>query len=352
MMTVTPFLSVIVPACNGTGVLPRCFSALEASDLPRDEWELIVVDDASTDATGEMAARVADRVVRLEGSPHGPAYARNRGCEAARGTVVAFVDADVCVHPDTLSRMAATFRADDHLGAVFGAYDENPHEPGFLSQYRNLLHRYHHVTGAGDAETFWAGCGAVRASAFRSVGGYDELRYTKPQIEDIELGYRLRDAGHTIRLDPSIQGKHLKRWRFSNMLRTDIFDRGIPWVRLLLARNRKDRVESLNISNVEKLKTGAMGFGFLVLVAGLVLSDLTLTVAGAAAMAVVLATTWPLFSWFAKRRGLWFAVRIIPFQVLYYLINAVAVALGWIGHLLGRPGDSRPPRSVEPVSTS
>jgi glycosyltransferase involved in cell wall biosynthesis len=90
-----PFLSVIVPAYNGTRVLPRALDALAASDLPRSCWELIVVDDASTDDTAILAARYADVVVRLPGRPHGPAYARNRGFEAARGPVAVFIDADV-----------------------------------------------------------------------------------------------------------------------------------------------------------------------------------------------------------------------------------------------------------------
>jgi len=76
-----PLLSVIVPAHNGTKVLPLTLPALAASDLPRACWELIVVDDASSDATAELAASYADLVVRLAGAPHGPAYARNRGVE-------------------------------------------------------------------------------------------------------------------------------------------------------------------------------------------------------------------------------------------------------------------------------
>ena len=78
-------LSVIVPAYNGTGVLEKSLSALRDSDLSRKHWELIVVDDASTDDTGTLAAQYADRVVRLDGRPHGPSYARNRAAELAKG---------------------------------------------------------------------------------------------------------------------------------------------------------------------------------------------------------------------------------------------------------------------------
>src|SRR6185436_15848936 len=103
-----PYLSVIVPAHNSVAVLDRCLTALASSGLPRESWELIVVDDGSTDATELVAARYADVAVRLAGNPHGPAYARNRGAEASRGEVLVFVDADVVVHPDTLARIAIT----------------------------------------------------------------------------------------------------------------------------------------------------------------------------------------------------------------------------------------------------
>jgi glycosyltransferase involved in cell wall biosynthesis len=156
-----------VPAHNGTKVLPQSLAALAASDLPRACWELIVVDDASSDATAELAASYADLVVRLAGAPHGPAYARNRGAEVARGDVVAFIDADVVVHPDTLRRLAWQCANDPKLGAVFGSYDDRPPSRGLVSQYRNLLHHYHHQESPGEAETFWAGCGAVRATVFR-----------------------------------------------------------------------------------------------------------------------------------------------------------------------------------------
>src|SRR5688572_7427788 len=89
-----PFFSVIMPAHNAAGMLPRSLGALRNSDLPKDHWELIVVDDGSSDETSLIAARYADTVVTLPGKPNGPAYARNRGFEVSRGDIVIFIDAD------------------------------------------------------------------------------------------------------------------------------------------------------------------------------------------------------------------------------------------------------------------
>src|SRR5438874_6854118 len=78
-----PLISVVVPAHDAGQFLHECIDALMASDLPRSGWELIVVDDASTDETAEIALR-ADRMISVSGRAHGPAYARNRGAEEAR----------------------------------------------------------------------------------------------------------------------------------------------------------------------------------------------------------------------------------------------------------------------------
>ena len=81
-----------------------------------------------------------------------------------------------------------------------------------MSAFRNLLHHHVHQTGAGPADTFWTGLGAVRRAAFLDIGGFDEARYPHPSVEDIDLGRRLSDAGQPILLDPTIQGTHLKAW--------------------------------------------------------------------------------------------------------------------------------------------
>ncbi|MBK7595157.1 MAG: glycosyltransferase family 2 protein [Gemmatimonadetes bacterium] len=253
--------SVIVPAHQAALLLPDTLDALSRSSLPRVRWELLVVDDASTDDTARVAARWADAVITLDGPPRGPGGARNAAAARASGTWLVFIDADVRVHPDTLERIATVVTEDPALVGVFGSYDDAPAEQGLLSEYRNLLHRYVHLRGAGDAETFWAGCGAIRRDAFEAVDGFDTARFPRPQIEDIELGYRLRDRGWRIRLDPSIQGTHLKRWRLWPMVRTDFRDRGLPWMRLLLER-RGRTAPTLNTGRAEQLRVGLAGWAW------------------------------------------------------------------------------------------
>lgn len=324
-------LSVIVPVRNGAEVLGRSLAALGASDLARSAWELIVVDDGSTDGTDGVAGEHADRVVRLDCGPRGPAYARNRGAEAARGEHLAFVDADVCVHAHTLRGLVERLDADAGLGAVFGAYDTEPPARGLVSQYRNLVHHWVHARHAGEAHTFWAGCGAVRAEAFGEVGGFDAARYPRPQIEDIELGHRLCEAGWRIVLDPSLQGTHLKRWTLRGGLVTDVRDRGVPWARLLLDGGGGGvRGSALNLHPVEKLATAFVGLGLAAAALAVVRADGGWLVAAAILLVLALLPSLPLFRWLARVRGPAFAMCAVPLRLLYYVANGVSVIVaGW-----------------------
>jgi glycosyltransferase involved in cell wall biosynthesis len=163
----------------------------------------------------------------------GPALARNLGAKSATGDVLFFLDSDVCVRPDTLSRISDSFAADATLDGLIGSYDSAPQCQDFVSQYRNLLHSYVHHISSERASTFWSGCGAIRRSVFLEYSGFNEA-YGRPAIEDIELGYRLIRGGNKILLNRDILVTHLKRWTFFGLIKTDILDRGVPWTELIL----------------------------------------------------------------------------------------------------------------------
>ncbi len=167
----------------------------------------------------------------------GPAAARNAGVALTRADVVVFVDSDVVVQEDVFTRIGAAFAADRDLAAVFGSYDDRVWTSELITGFRNLLHHIVHQRSGGEVDSFWAGLGAVRRTAFDAAGGFDAERYPHPSIEDIELGTRLAELGR-IRLDPDLRGTHLKRWTLSTMVRTDFASRGVPWVALLVERRR------------------------------------------------------------------------------------------------------------------
>ena len=137
--------------------------------------------------------------------PQGPARARNLGAREAQGDILLFLDADVVIHPDALRQVDAAFHNDPHWRPSSDPTMMNREKTISLSQYKNLFHHYVHQTSREEASTFWSGCGAVRRKVFLEMGGFNES-YRKPCIEDIELGYRMKQAGYRIRLSKEPSG--------------------------------------------------------------------------------------------------------------------------------------------------
>jgi glycosyltransferase involved in cell wall biosynthesis len=306
-------LAVIVPATNAPATLDRCIAAIEAAADRPDE--IVVVDTPTCKS---------------------PAAARNNGAWRANGDILAFVDADVEVHPDVFTRIRAAFDADESLTAIFGSYDDVIAEPGAVSAFRNLLHHHVHQQSGGEARTFWAGLGAIRRDAFVRAGGFVEH-----PVEDIELGMRLSADGARIRLDPEIQGTHLKRWTLRSMIRTDLFVRGIPWVGLLL--RHRSAGAALNLGWRHRLSALAC-LGVLV---GLVLWNPW--VAGGAVVALV-ALNLPFYALLFRKAGPLRALAGIGLHFVHHLVGIAALPLGMLTYLHRRGDDERveTPPSTQP----
>ncbi len=373
-------VSVVIPVRNGPKDIADCLAAIARST--RAPTEILVVDDASVDDTAAVALSLGARVLRLPENV-GPAAARNRGAELARGDILFFTDADVRVHPDTIDRAVAALTRTDEFAAVLGSYDETPSDPGFISQYKNLFHHWVHQHAKEEAQTFWTGCGAVRRDTFLVIGGFNE-GYGRPSIEDIELGFRLRAAGCRIRLDKGMQATHAKRWTWFDLMRTDILLRGAPWIALML----RDRYapSDLNLSIASKIATlFAIGFGVSslgLLIAGqplallpsvavllvamgsagwaarhdrsriaAVVAPLILVSASAGAwsiadstwaglplglLAALVASHLDLYAFFQRRRGTAFALGVLPMHLSFQVCCAASVPIGMLQHARDR----------------
>jgi glycosyltransferase involved in cell wall biosynthesis len=320
-------LSVIVPFHRGLSFLERSLAALASRP---DGTELVVAADGAVDDCHALAARYGARVVEIEG-PRGPAVARNRAAAVASGDILVFVDSDVVVTPGMLGRLLQFFDRDPGAAAVFGAYDDTPGDPGFVSQYKNLAHAFIHRNAEGQAQTFWAGFGAVRRTPFDAVGGFDE-RFTVPSVEDIDLGYRLTIAGFRVMLEPWLTACHLKRWTVRGMIASDVRDRGIPWTQLMLRYGRMN--SNLNVKSSARL---------CVVLAYLTLAAMALAIVDVRAMLVVpigLAALFFLdrdyYLYFLRERGFWFGLRVFPLHFLYHLYNGISFATGSFLFLMNR----------------
>ena len=291
-------LTAVIPATNDPPTLAACLAAIAQADQPPEQI-----------------------VVVTEGD--GPAAARNAGVEDATGDIVVFVDADVLPHADAFTRIRSVFEADPALAAVFGSYDDVPAEPGIVSQFRNLLHHHVHQQGAGDATTFWAGLGAIRADAFRAAGGFDADRYPLPSVEDIDLGTRLSSSGAKILLDPLVQGTHLKRWTLEDMVRTDFWQRGVPWMELMLRHGSGST--ALNLGWRHRVSAAAAVISALALLRGRPGTAL-------AGLIALVALNVELYELLLRRHGPVSVATGAGLHAVHHVTGALAVPVGVLKH--------------------
>ena len=330
------YLSIIVPTYNCIPALRRCLAALQ--EQVGSEMEIIVVDDASTDATPNVAAETGVRVIRARQNG-GPGAARNLGAGVATGDILLFVDSDVVIGKGMLQRVVESFKRDHNITALFGSYDDSPDARGLVSSYRNLLHHYMHQTGNPNADTFWAGFGAVKKRVFLDVGGFDAKRYSRPSIEDIEFGYRLKQAGHVILLDPQLQAKHLKEWTLKSIVLTDVFCRAIPWTQLILERGQA--MTGLNVKFGQRASGALTLLALLLLVPAIVQPQFLFGTV--AALLLVFTLNVSLYAFFWRARGAVFAIGCFPLHLLYLLYSTLSFMYVRAHHFLRPPALSSTP---------
>lgn len=295
------------------------------SRLDPPPWEVIVAIDGDSYKIREAAEEFGFEVVNLLNAP-GVSATRNAGAARAKGQFIAFLDSDVVPKMDFVETAISALDTIPGAVAAFGSYDDSPAAPGLISRYRNLLHHFTHQHGNRDAQTFWAACGICDAGVFREAGGFDE-RYRLPSIEDIELGYRLRRAGHCIALDPTWQIKHLKQWTWRDLIFTDIGRRAIPWTLLLLREGRLDN--DLNIDTRSRW-SALLVLAALASFVGTFFSPWLLAIP-AVCLSGAIFLNRRIYEFLAKREGWFFAIRAIPLHLFYYL----AATLGWVcGHAI------------------
>ena len=319
-----PAISAVMPVYNGAATLAASLAPLVAMQRTGEIAEIIVVDDGSTDPSASIAAHCGARVLR-SGGRLGPGGARNVAAAEAVGDILWFVDADVVVHADAAQALSTAF-ATSGAAAVFGSYDDRPPARNFLSQYKNLVHRFYHQLGGGEADTFWAGCGAIRRDVFLGCGGFDAASYPHPSIEDIELGYRLRQRGLRIVLAPQVQGTHLKVWRLGNLLHTDIARRALPWSRLIQVRSGLPN--ALNVAAGERFNA-ALALLLLIAIA-LTAASIAPSTLPLVVLVAIGAGNARLFAFFRRARGVAFALAGVAFHQLYYLYSAGVYVWCWL----------------------
>lgn len=190
----TPLISIVVPVRNGAPSLRACVEALLAQTLPRSQYEVIVVDDGSTDDSLAIARSLGVTCLSI---PHaGPVAARNHGARLARGDLLLFTDADCVPAPDWSETMLAAF-ADQNVAGAKGAY--RTREPGLVPRFVQLeyLSKYERMSRMPRIDSVDTSSAAYRRAVFLANSGFDTA-FPVPSVEDQEFSFRLARQGHRL----------------------------------------------------------------------------------------------------------------------------------------------------------
>lgn len=224
-----PEVSVVVPAYNAAETLSLCLAALSAQDFPAHRYEVIVVDDGSTDATAEIA-RDAGALV-LSQANAGPAAARNRGAQAARGELLLFTDADCAPVAAWIGALTAPL-ADQQVAGAKGAYLTR--QRGIVPRFTQVEYeeRYDRMAGADTIDFVDTYSAAYRRDIFLANGGFDTI-FPTASVEDQELSFRLAEKGYRLLFVPEARVYHRHNPTLSAYARRKYF---IGYWKALLAR--------------------------------------------------------------------------------------------------------------------
>jgi len=219
-----PMISIVIPARNAAGTLADCLQAIRDSRYA--DYEIVVVDDASTDATAQVAEQYGGRVVRC-GENRGAAEAKNIGAREARGELIVFTDADIVLQPDTLTWIAQDMANATVIGVV-GLLGKRLRYGDFASQFKNLWMYYtysrlaHSRAAQEGVGLFFTSLAAIHRDVFLNMGGFDTHYHGASVTEDIEFGQRLLTAGHKVQIDARLAVEHLKHYTLRGLLKTDL----------------------------------------------------------------------------------------------------------------------------------
>jgi glycosyltransferase involved in cell wall biosynthesis len=201
---IIPTLSVIIPAYNEEKHILQCVTSLQhqTTDLP---YEIIVVDNNSTDKTSQLARSLKTRVVHEK--IRGASAARNAGATASQGRFLVFIDADCVAPANHLQTIFKTFR-NNKIDVIAGPYIINDAGPGinwltgtmnYYSWYFRIVHSIFHV------QAFAGGNFAVKKSVYKNIGGFDPKIDDVIMAEDLEFAVRLNKSGHHIYFDSNLK---------------------------------------------------------------------------------------------------------------------------------------------------
>ena len=190
------FVSVVIPAYNSENTIGGCLKSLQEQDYPRENYEIIVVDDGSSDKTKDVISSFHD-VKLITQKNAGPASARNLGASHAKGEVLLFTDADCIPDKNWIKEMTASFSNPEVVGAA-GTY-RTLNDKSTIARYvgHEIAQRHERMKLLENIDFVGTYSAAYRKDVYNAFGGFDTT-FRRASGEDPDLSYRMAAAGRKL----------------------------------------------------------------------------------------------------------------------------------------------------------
>lgn len=313
-------ISVVIPAYNAEQTLARCLDGLLAQTAPRGSYEIIVVDDGSTDATREIAQASASVRVLTQAN-RGAGAARNLGAQNARGEIVLFIDADSIPDSRWIEAMAAPF-ADPTVAGASG--EKKTHQKTQWARFVQMEYdyRYDRIATQRTIDFVDSSTAAYRREVLIANGGFDE---TLQEAEDTDLSFRLAERGYRMVLIRDAVVYHRHPESLAEFLRRKY--QYAVWRVVVYARHPRKAASDTRTPQTQKLQA-VLAFALMPAALGVVVWSELAWVA-ALLLLLFIATTLP-FAWYCWRHSPSIALRVPGTLLLAAYAGDVGAAVGFL----------------------
>lgn len=327
-----PFISVIIPNHNGEKTIGRCLDAALASK--HADFEIIVVDDCSTDSSVNIILKYPCRLIRLP-EHGGAAKARNYGARNSTGEVLFFVDGDCLLQTDTLARVAAAYLKEGVGTIIGGTYTWLPYDHEFFSIFQSIYIHYSEIKNPTNPDYIATHAMVIAKKLFQESTGFDEQ--FMPILEDVEFSHRLKKKGARLLMDEKILVQHIFNFSLLKSLSNGI-RKSKYW--FIYSVKNKDLLSDSGTASLDfKFNVVSCFITATLVLAGLMLRTWSFGLPALLLYGSNLYFNRVLFRAFLRVGGPFFAIR----AVLYYtFVYPFAVGIGIFSGLLSRNFRLRP----------
>jgi glycosyltransferase involved in cell wall biosynthesis len=319
-----PLVSVIVPVKNGTRTLNACLNSIKRSYY--QNFEIVVVDDHSTDNTVEIAQRFNCTVIEVQNG-NGANNARNTGAMNASGDVFVFMDADIVIGRETMLGIVETLE-EKYIDAVVGIYTAKHRHESFVSQYKNLWVRYSYIKSPPAIDWLFGSISGIKREAFEKLGGFNVELLAKHGHDDIELGKRFARADLNIVLNMDVEVEHLKQYNLISFIKNE-FHRSMGFARLAVQFRETTDSFRKGFVNVypEFVLSTLFSFFLVLLVIAVILGTLPSTYL-TIAVGIYLLLNIRFLNYLEQVRGLFAMFVMVPFLLLDHVVCFIGSVVG------------------------